>query len=165
VKTIPAQVEHRLDQPPDVRPDPTWHLNFSAILLCQLLVSVIFTSVSPFVPLFLRELGEDQAGAAAWTGAINSAGSTVQLLAIPVSGFMGDRVGRKRMIVRALVGAMFTFGGMSLVVAPWHAFIVRCFQGVAAAPAAPLIALAAATLPAERLSLGMGMLQTAQFLG
>src|SRR5262245_23110954 len=53
VKTSPAQAERRLDQLPDLVQGPTWHWNFSAILLCQLLVSVIFTSVSPFVPLFL----------------------------------------------------------------------------------------------------------------
>jgi MFS transporter, DHA1 family, multidrug resistance protein len=135
------------------------------VLLTQILSAATFSSVIPFLPLFLRELGEDEAGAIAWTGAISAVGAAIQLIAIPVWGALADRVGRKPMVARALLVAGGSFGVLTLAVAPWHVLAIRSVQAVGAAPNAALLALAASILPAAHLSLGMGLMQTAQFLG
>ncbi len=144
---------------------PVWLPAFSAIVLGQLLSAATFASVIPFLPLFLRELGQDEQGAAAWTGAISGIAAAIQLVAIPVWGAIGDRIGRKLMVQRAMLTAAATFALLTAAVAPWQLLALRAVQGAAAAPNASLLALAAAALPPTRVSAGMGLMQTAQFLG
>jgi len=144
---------------------PTWLPAFSAIVLGQLLSAATFASVIPFLPLFLRDLGQDERSAAAWTGAISSTGAAVQLVAIPLWGAVGDRIGRKLMVQRAMLTAAGTFALFAAAVAPWQLLAIRTLQGAVAAPNASLLALAAAALPPTRISAGMGLMQTAQFLG
>jgi MFS transporter, DHA1 family, multidrug resistance protein len=143
----------------------SWVGNFIAILACQLFVFATFNSALPFLPLYLRELGEDEAGAVAWTGLTQSAGSAVLLVATPLWGALADRVGRKPMVVRSLVGGAISIGLMGFATQAWHLLLLRALQGATAGTNSAVIALAASVLPTARLGLGLGLLQTAQFLG
>ena len=143
----------------------SWVGNFLAILVCQFFVFATFSSAFPFLPLYLRELGEDEAGAVAWTGLAQSVGSAVLLVATPLWGALADRVGRKPMVVRSLVGGATSLGLMGLATQAWHLLVLRGLQGATAGTNSAVIALAASVLPTARLGLGLGLLQTAQFLG
>jgi DHA1 family multidrug resistance protein-like MFS transporter len=140
-------------------------LNFGVILLCQTCIFISFSSVFPFLPIYLQELGETEKGAIAWAGAIQSSASAVLLTVTPLWGALSDRVGRKPMLVRSLVGACISLTLLGFVSHAWQVLGLRLFQGVTAGTNAAIIALAAGVLPQARLSTGMGLLQTAQFLG
>lgn len=142
-----------------------WVGNFAIILVCQAFIFIGFSSVFPFLPLYVRELGEDETGAVLWTGAIQAAGSAVLLVATPLWGALADRVGNKPMVLRALFGAALSLGAMGLATQAWQLVVLRTIQGATAGTNSAIMALAAAVLPANRLGMGMGFLQTAQFLG
>lgn len=139
--------------------------NFAAILVCQLFIFAMFSSVMPFLPLYLRELGEDEAGAVRWAGLTQSVSAGVLLVATPLWGALADRVGQKTMVLRALFGSALSIILMGFITQAWHLVVLRALQGATAGTNSAVIALAATVLPSARLGVGMGMLQTAQFLG
>jgi MFS transporter, DHA1 family, multidrug resistance protein len=142
-----------------------WQINYGPLLLAQFVSAATFASVTPFLSLYLIELGESQASAIVWAGAISVGANVLQFVAVPMWGVLADRFGRNATVVRALVGAGLAIGSLVLARQAWHVFVNRLFQGVVSSPNAAILALASAILPAARLGAGMGVLQTAQFLG
>ena len=91
-----------------------WRLNYAALLLAQLVSSATFASINPFLPLYLIDLGENQASVIVWVGAISAGSNILQLFANPFWGVIADRFGRKAMVYvsgafMAVVGAAFVF--------------------------------------------------------
>jgi MFS family permease len=142
-----------------------WVVAYGSILLCYFLNFALFQLAYPFIPLFLVELGESQSGAIAWTGLGQSIGSVALMLANPVWGVLGDRFGRKSMVVRAMLAGTATLTMMGLATQAWHLFGARVIQGLVGGSSVALLTLAALTLPRVRPGIGMGLMQTAQFLG
>jgi MFS transporter, DHA1 family, multidrug resistance protein len=142
-----------------------WQVSYAPLLLAQFVSAATFASVSPFLSLYLIELGESQASAILWAGAISVAANVLQLISVPFWGVLADRYGRKAMVVRALFGASLAISSLVLATQAWHVFVNRLFQGAVSSPNAAILALASAILPQGQLGAGMGTLQTAQFLG
>jgi MFS family permease len=145
--------------------DRGWLANFGAVLLCHFLNFVLIQASFPFIPLYLRQLGESESSAIAWTGGIQVIGSLMMMFANPVWGSLSDRFGRKAMITRAQTAAVAVYGLMGLTTQAWQVFSLRALQGAVGGSGAPLTTLAAIILPPSRLSLGMGIFQTVQFVG
>jgi len=143
----------------------SWRASYAVLLLCQFLNFALFQIAYPFIPLFLVELGESQSGAIAWTGLGQAVGSIALMLANPVWGAMGDRFGRKSMVVRAMFAGAVTLTIMGLSTQAWHLFSARVLQGLVGGSSVALLTLAALSLPRQRMGMGMGLMQTAQFLG
>jgi MFS family permease len=142
-----------------------WAANFGAVLLCHFLNFVLIQASFPFIPLYLRELGESESTAIAWTGAIQVIGSAVMIVANPVWGSLSDRFGRKAMVTRAQTAAVVVYSLMGITTQAWQVFGLRALQGAVGGSGPALTTLAAVILPPGRLSLGMGLFQTAQFVG
>ena len=142
-----------------------WKRAFAAILVCYLVAFSAFQLVFPYLPLYLRSLGESETSAIAWAGAINASLPLVMIFASAFWGNLGDRVGLKPMMVRACVVATLVLGSASLVTHAWQALVVFIVHGLAGSAPPTLLTLAAATLPRARLNMGMGAMQTVQFLG
>jgi DHA1 family multidrug resistance protein-like MFS transporter len=145
--------------------EPAWVASFGAVVLCQLLNVALFSSVQPFLPLYLRELGETEAAAVAWTGAMLAVSSGLQMLVNPLWGSLADRFGRKAMVMRAQLSTVVTFALLPLTGQAWQVFAVRSAQGLVGGAGPALTTLAATILPPKRLGFGLGLFQTAQFIG
>src|SRR5207302_10491295 len=87
------------------------------------------------------------------------------MVANPVWGSLSNRFGRKAMLTRAQTAAVAVYGLMGLTTQTWQVVGLRVLQGAVGGSRAPLTTLAAVTLPPHRLSMGMGVFQTAQFIG
>src|SRR5579871_1895673 len=96
-----------------------WVSPYVAILGCYLLSYATIQFAYPFVGLFLRDLGESEASAIAWSGAINAVLPGLIGLASAVWGSIGDRVGLKPMALRALIMASFVFAALSITQSAW----------------------------------------------
>jgi DHA1 family multidrug resistance protein-like MFS transporter len=142
-----------------------WVANFTAILVCHFLNFALIQTSFPFIPLYLRELGESESAAIAWTGAMQVISSTLMMVANPIWGGLADRYGRKAMVTRAQTAAVVVFGAMGFTTQAWQVVMLRALQGLVGGSGPALTTLAAVTLPARRLSFGMGIFQTAQFVG
>ncbi|MCL4232274.1 MAG: MFS transporter [Dehalococcoidia bacterium] len=120
--------------------------------------------VFPFMPFYIQELGvTDKAKVSYYTGLTASVTGLSLTLTAPFWGALSDRLGRKLMFVRALVGAGVLIGIMGLVHAVWQLVALRFMMGAFAGTMGAAAALVAATTPRERAGYALGLLQTGQF--
>src|SRR5262249_9076173 len=84
---------------------PEWRRTLAVMGWPRLLAVSGISLTLPFLPLLVRSLGvTDEASVQRWSGAIYSGPFLFAALMTPIWGWMGDRFGRKPMVVRALVG-------------------------------------------------------------
>ena len=83
----------------------------------------------PIMPLYVHELGASPASAGIWAGASIAAPALPLALVTPLWGRLGDRIGQKWMVVRALVGLAAAMAFMALAAGPLGLLIARLAQG------------------------------------
>jgi len=139
--------------------------SFSVLLVSQLLATTAFMFVVPFMPLYVQQLGVEDAGSAAlWAGIINGASGATMALVAPLWGRLSDRMGRKIMLLRATLTAVVVVGSMAFVTAPWQLLILRLLQGTLTGTVPAATALVASTAPPDKAGGRLGTLQTVIFI-
>ena len=120
----------------------------------------------PFLPLYFRVLGVTDVGAiAVWTGVSVGITPAVAAIMTPLWGKLGDRIGRKPMVARALMSFIVVMTALAFVTAPWHVLALRFLHGVFAGYGALTLAMAAESAPADRMARAIGLVQMARRLG
>ncbi len=116
----------------------------------------------PFLPLYLRHLGVTEPGRLeTMSGLIFAAPFLSATIATPVWGFLGDRHGRKLMVVRAALGLAVASALMGLATTVGQLLFLRVLQGAISGFIAAALALMASAAPRERMGYALGTLQTA----
>jgi DHA1 family multidrug resistance protein-like MFS transporter len=145
---------------------PQWQKNIYAIWSAQFLAMVGLTLIVPFLPFYIRTLGvlrlED---VERWSGFLFAAPFLVQALAAPLWGVLGDRYGRKIMVLRAMVGIGLTNMLSAFVRHVGELVILRAVQGGVSGFVAASNALVSASIPPDRLGAALGVLQTSLTAG
>jgi MFS family permease len=124
------------------------------------------TIVYPFMPLLVETTGVHDPGAIAlWSGAMFTISQTGVAIFSPIWGRMADRVGRKPMLVRAMIGV-----GIALILSGYAPnvfalFVVRFFTGAFAGTGAAANALVASSAPPERVAQSLGVVQSGSSIG
>ncbi len=145
---------------------PQWQRNIYAIWSAQFLAMVGLTLIVPFLPLYLRELGvRDLADVERWSGFLFAAPFLVQTLAAPLWGVLGDRYGRKIMVLRAMAGIGATNMLSAAVRYVGQLVLLRAVQGGVSGFVAASNALVTATIPPDRMGAALGVLQTSLTAG
>ena len=140
-------------------------MSFFVLLVSQLAATAGFMFVMPFMPLYVQQLGVEDAGrAAAWAGLLNTATAVTMATAAPLWGRLADRFGYKPMLLRATLAGALVVGCMGLVTAPWQLLLLRLLQGMLTGTVAAATVLVAATAPAGREGQRLGTLQMVIFL-
>ena len=107
-----------------------WAPTLAVLWVAQMVAELAFSFALPFIPLYIQELGvEDAAQAGLWAGAMAGGFAVVMAVMGPVWGQVADRHGRRLMIQRALFGAAVVVGAMALVQTPEQLFVLRLLQG------------------------------------
>ena len=141
-------------------PSADGRLPFVVLLFSQLAATTGFMFVIPFMPLYVEQLGvEDSGHAAAWAGLLDAAPAVTMALAAPLWGRLGDRVGQKKMLLRATLAGSVMLGLMGLVTAPWQLLLLRLVQGSLTGTVAAATVLVSATAPPEKAPFRLGVLQ------
>jgi MFS transporter, DHA1 family, multidrug resistance protein len=143
----------------------SWERNVWALALVVFIAFVGFAFFSPFLPLYVIELGvTDPTRVALWSGLLTAVTPAVSALLGPLWGRFADRVGRKMMMVRSLVGFVIIVAAMGLVTSVTQLFILRLLQGAIAGFSIFAMALASVSCPKERVPVAIGRVQGAQLL-
>ena len=120
----------------------------------------------PFLPLYFRVLGvTDVVAIAVWTGVSVGITPAVAAIMTPLWGKLGDRIGRKPMVARALMSFIVVMTALAFVTAPWQVLALRFLHGVFAGYGALTLAMAAESAPADRMARAIGLVQMARRLG
>lgn len=118
------------------------------IAVAALLSAAVTTGLFA-LPLQLAALGSRDGALLAWNGLAFGVGVGVSALAAPLWGRVGDRVGRRAMVLRAAVGLALSQGLLALAASPEQVVLGRLVQGALSGATPAVLALASA-LPGGR---------------
>lgn len=143
-----------------------WQRTYRAVWVANLATAVGMMSFLPFFPSHLEDLGvEGEDAIALWTGVIFGAAPLAAAVMSPIWGALGDRIGRRMMVLRSMFAITLFVGAMAFVRDPWTLFALRLAQGVFSGFVAPSLTLVSIGAPPERQGRIAGSLQVAMGLG
>lgn len=143
-----------------------WKRTYRAVWLANLITSVGMMSFLPFFPSLLEEMGvSGDAAVRAWAGAIFGAAPLSATLMSPIWGALGDRLGRKLMVCRAMFAIALFVGGMYFVSTPLQLLAMRIGQGLFSGFIPPSITLVSVAAPPSKQGRVAADLTTALALG
>jgi len=120
----------------------------------------------PFLALYMQQLGvTEPADIAMWTGATLGVTPAITAFCAPFWGRVGDRFGRKILVQRSLISGIVVMLLMAYATRPWHLLALRAAQGFVAGYGPLTLAMAASSVPQERLARAIATVQTAQRMG
>ncbi len=147
-------------------PSERWQRTLIALAVGQLVTLAAFSFVFPFFPLYVQTLGiQGTSEAAAWAAAVISATALAMAVSQPIWGSLSDRYGRRPMLLRSMVGGAVVLALMGMVSSVEQLVALRFIQGLVSGSVAASNALAATTVPKNRLGSSLGLLQVAFFAG
>jgi DHA1 family multidrug resistance protein-like MFS transporter len=122
--------------------------------------------VIPFLPLFVKDLGiTEPAALKRWSGLVASGVFVTAFIATPLWGWLGDKVGKKKMVLRAIFGLALSQLLIGLSQNVEQLFIFRMVQGALSGFIAAALALVSANTPKERSGYALGFLASSTAAG
>lgn len=120
---VPARGRHRRT------PEPTRH-NGPLLWVGQVINTTGLMMLVPIMPFYVEQLGvEGTAASSTWAGVAIAAPALALTVITPVWGRVGDRIGRKWMVVRALMGLALAMVVMASASSPLLLVVGRLLQG------------------------------------
>ena len=139
----------------------SWKKNLPVLWLAVFLCCASYTMCVPFLPVYLlRELQVTQSEVNFWAGitfAVTFMGSAIMA---PYWGALADRVGQRKMALRAGYGLALTYFLTGVCQDVYQLLLVRTLCGVIAGFVPACLSMASSSLPEERMGWGMGLMQT-----
>lgn len=143
-----------------------WQLNLYILWFTQVLSLMSFGLGLPFIPYYIQELGvNDPVQLKLYTAILSGAPAVTMAIMAPIWGILSDKYGRKLMILRAMLAAVFIIGLMGMSTNVWHLIILRAAQGLFTGTITASSTFVAANTPKERLSYALGFLSSSTFIG
>jgi len=157
-----------LNQPdgPDQLSTTNWRRNFWILWTAEVVAIVGFQVIQPFLPYYVQELGvEGLDQAVLWAGRMGTAAGLAMAVSSPIWGALADRLGRKPMVVRAMLGGGLTVIIMAYVTSVEQLLVARFLQGALAGTVTACITMVSTTTPRAHLGFALGMMTGAFMFG
>jgi MFS transporter, DHA1 family, multidrug resistance protein len=140
--------------------------NLLAVYVGAFFASLGFSFVAPLMPLFTLELlHDDLAMVTLWVGLATGISPLLTAATGPWWGAIGDRVGQKRMIQRALVAIGLAIALNAAIDHPWQLVGLRAVMGALGGISVATLAAVTASSGRQLLGRNIGLLQAAQTFG
>jgi DHA1 family multidrug resistance protein-like MFS transporter len=143
-----------------------WKKNLYISWVTQILSLTGFGFMMPFIPLYIQQLGvtaDDKLRF--WVGMLIAVPSLAMGVMAPIWGILSDKLGRKLMILRAMISGTIIVGCMALATNVATVFILRIAQGLLTGTITAAATLVAAGTPRHKMSSALGLLSSATFIG
>ncbi len=143
-----------------------WRRNLAVCLLGSFTTIVAMTMLLPYLPLYVERLGaEGHAAIVRWSGVAYAATFLTAALTAPLWGRLGDRYGRKPMLVRASLGMAVAMALTGLAQSVEQLVLLRLLTGLLGGYASGSTILVAAQTPREHSAWALGVLSTGVMAG
>jgi MFS family permease len=127
---------------------------------------VAMTLLLPFLPLYVEHLGvNDPAAVVQWSGLAYGATFLSAALTAPLWGRLGDRYGRKLMLIRASLGMAVAMSLIGLAETVWQLVLLRLLAGLLGGYASGATILVATQTPKARSGWALGVLSSGIMAG
>lgn len=136
-----------------------WRRNLFVCFAGSFSTLIAMTLLLPFLPLYIEQLGaEGHAAIVQWSGIAYGATFFAAALVAPLWGRLGDRYGRKVMLVRASFGMAICMSLTGMVQTVWQLVLLRLLIGFAGGYSSGSTILVAMQTPKERSGWALGLL-------
>jgi MFS family permease len=143
-----------------------WKRNLAVCVFGSFTTAVSLTMLLPFLPIFVEELGvRQQASIVQWSAVAFGATFLGTGLTAPLWGHLGDKFGRKSMLVRAAIGMAVTMSLIGLAQNIYQLVLLRLVAGLVGGYASSSMLLVATQTPRERAGWALGVLSTGALTG
>lgn len=145
---------------------PVWKKNLYIMFAAQVLSTMGFSMIFPFLPNYVADLGSAFGLSTIFlAGAVYSGQAITMAITSPIWGSLADRFGKKLMVQRAMFGGSLLLLLMAFVPNAEMLVLLRTLQGAVTGTVGAANALVAASTPRERMGYAMGMLQVGVWTG
>ncbi|HDP6142973.1 TPA: staphyloferrin B export MFS transporter [Staphylococcus aureus] len=108
-----------------------WRSNFRILWLSQFIAIAGLTVLVPLLPIYMASLQNlSVVEIQLWSGIAIAAPAVTTMIASPIWGKLGDKISRKWMVLRALLGLAVCLFLMALCTTPLQFVLVRLLQGL-----------------------------------
>jgi DHA1 family multidrug resistance protein-like MFS transporter len=144
----------------------SWKQTLYIMFFAQIMTSVGFSSIFPFLPLYIAHLGSKSGLSVQFlAGLVFSVQAFTMMIASPFWGVVADRWGRKLMVNRSMFGGCVLVLLMGFAYSAEQLVLLRAIQGLVTGVIGAASALVAAEVPRERCGYAMGLLQMGMSIG
>ncbi|GAB3920703.1 MFS transporter [Microlunatus endophyticus] len=145
---------------------PYWKRNLAVGVGGSFTTLIAMTLLLPYLPLYIEQLGvTGQARVTSWAGITYSATFVTAGLTAPIWGRLGDRYGRKSMLVRASLGMAIVMSAIGLAQDQWQLLGLRLIVGLLGGYSSGATILVAAQAPERRRAWALGVLSSGIMAG
>lgn len=144
---------------------PEWRKNVVLLWVAVFIAAASWTMVMPFMPVFLEEDLGVSVGVTIWAGVLGAVNSGFGALSAPIWGALGDRFGRKPMMIRAGFVLAISYTAMAFVTNPYQLLGVRIMIGALTGFIPTATALVGTTTPREHLGRALSLVATGNQAG
>ena len=138
----------------------SWKITLGIVFVAQVFSAMGFSMIFPFLPLYIDALGSSSGlSTELLAGVVISMQGITMMIAAPIWGVVADRFGRKKMILRAMLGGAVVLALMAFAQNAEQLILLRGVQGIISGTVSANNALIAAATPRERIGFAMGTLQ------
>lgn len=143
-----------------------WKRNVWVCVFGSFTTLVAMTLLLPFLPLYVQQLGvQEPAAMARWSGVAYGATFLSAALTAPLWGRLGDRYGRKLMLIRASLGMAVAMALIGMVTTVWQLVALRLLAGLLGGYSSGSTILIAAQTPKSHTGWALGMLASGMMAG
>ncbi|TPK90750.1 multidrug efflux MFS transporter [Mesorhizobium sp. B2-4-17] len=136
-----------------------WRRNLVVCFAGSFSTLIAMTLLLPFLPLYVEQLGaQGHAAIVQWSGIAYGATFFAAALVAPLWGRLGDRYGRKVMLVRASFGMAICMSLTGMVETVWQLVLLRLLIGFAGGYSSGSTILVAMQTPKDRSGWALGVL-------
>ncbi len=151
-------------EPADVG-DP-WFINLIVCTVGAFTTIVAMTLLLPFLPLYVEEIGvRGHAAIVQWSGVAYGAAFFTAALTAPLWGRLGDRYGRKLMLIRASLGMAIAMSLTGMAESVEQLVAIRLLTGLLGGYASGSMILVAAQTPKAKSGWALGLLSSGIMAG
>ncbi len=144
----------------------SWKRNFYTLWIAEVIAIIGFHAIQPFLPYYIQEFEvKDLGETLIWAGHMGTAAGLAMAFSSPFWGALADRIGRKPMVVRSMIGGGLTVIAMAYVTSVEQLLFMRILQGGLAGTVTACMTLVSTTTPSPHLSFALGLMQGAFMLG
>jgi len=143
-----------------------WRGNLIVCVFGSFTTIVAMTLLLPFLPLYVEELGvKSHAAIVQWSGVAYGATFLSAALTAPLWGRLGDRYGRKLMLIRASLGMAVAMSLIGMAHNVWQLVALRLLAGLLGGYASGSTVLVATQTPKHRCGWALGILSSGIMAG
>jgi MFS transporter, DHA1 family, multidrug resistance protein len=137
-----------------------------AMFITTFILQLANMSIQPIVTVYVKQLSNHSTHVALISGVVVAAAGLANVLAAPRLGKLSDKVGPRKVLLVALIGAGIVFIPQAFVQNPWQLMGLRFLLGIATAGLLPSInTLVKRSSPDAIAGRVFGYNQSAQYLG